>query len=185
MTEDAQFTAAIAKGGTDRVQETRDGETRAGRIGSADLYTGLAHPAVDGISVDNADPTQMDVVGDWETVTSPPGGFLEHDLLRAAPDTPGHVAFRIPIHQSGRFEVAMRWINQISSPIRYATEVPVEIVHAQGTETLRVNQRRQGGVWNRLGVFPFEENGQAEIIIRTTGANGHVQADGVRLLKLP
>lgn len=185
ITEDASFSAAVSKGGNDLVWETRGGETRSGRIGLADLYTAFGPEAVDEIFCDNAYEKHVQIVGEWESVTSPPGGFVEHDFLQAKPGSDGHVTFQFPIKRGGRYEVALRWIDQISSPIRYSTKVPVEVIHANGTQKLSLNQQQKGGQWNVLGSFSFLANSEAKIVIRAQGAEGYVQADAVRLRRRP
>jgi hypothetical protein len=183
ITENASFSAAVAKGGTDLVQEARDGETRGGRFGNADLYTAFRPEAIETIYVDNADADRVEVTGEWESVSSAPGGFIEHDLLRAKPQASGRVAFTLPVRQPGRYDAALRWINQISSPIRYARDVRVEVVHAEGTAQLSIDQQRGGGQWNRLGAYRFEPESEAKVIVSTEDASGHVQADAVRLTR--
>lgn len=183
ITENASFSAAVVKGGTDLVQETRDGETRSGRFGNADLYTAFRPDAIETICVDNADADHVEVTGEWESVASAPGGFIEHDLLRAKPQANGRVAFTLPVRRQGRYDVALRWINQISSPTRYARDVRVEVVHAEGTAQLSIDQQRGGGQWNCLGAYRFEPESEAKVIVSTEDASGHVQADAVRLTR--
>jgi len=185
ITEEAHFAAAVAKGGTDQVRETRGGETREGNIGKADLYTAFGPDASEALYVDNADTEQLEVTGEWSSVASPPGGFAGSDLLRASPEATGRVVFKVPVDRSGRYEVALRWINQISSPIRYAKNVTVEIVHADGKHKQTVNQQRGGGRWNPLGEFRFTPDAEARVIVHAAGAEGYVQADAVRLKRLP
>ena len=131
-------------------------------------------PAID-------DGDAVAIRGDWKTVASAPGGFCESNLLRARPGQEASVTFETRVPKSGKYEVSARWINDISDPIHYATNTRIDVIHAGGIKTFRVNQRRSGGKWNSLGVLPFDEESPVRIIIRTEGANGHVQADAVRL----
>ncbi len=185
ITENACFSAAMAQGGTDLVRETRQARTLRGRIGNADLYTASGAEQAEEIYVDNADRDRVEVIGPWEPVTSAPGGFVEHDFLRAKPGSTGRVVFHPEVGRAGRYEVALRWINQISSPIRYAERVSVEVFHASGMKQVTINQRRHGGRWNRIGVFQFAPQGQTKIILHAEGAGGYVQADAVRLKPVP
>lgn len=180
-TENARFAAAVANGATSLVRETRNGKTRTGHFGNADLYTAFGFDAVDPIYVDNADGDAVEIRGNWKTVASAPGGFCESNLLRARPGREASVTFETRVPKSGKYEVSARWINDISDPIHYATNTRIDVIHAGGIKTFRVNQRRSGGKWNLLGVLPFDEESPARVIIRTEGANGHVQADAVRL----
>jgi hypothetical protein len=184
VTENADFTAALVNGGTDRVREIRGDETRDGRFGHADLYTASSSTDTDIIYIDNTDPSAVEIRGEWETVASPPGGFIGDNLLRAAADSGGQVAFIPRISQSGRYAVALRWIDQISSPIQYGRRVPVQVIHRDGRTMLSLDQRRSGGQWNPLGEFEFASGSEAKIIIGTEGAGGHVQADAVRVRRL-
>lgn len=184
ITEESRFSAAVVKGGTDLVQETRDGNTRSGRFGNADLYTVFGCHGLHSVYVDNADDEQVKVTGRWEPVASAPGGFVEHNFLRSKPESSGRVVFHLPVKRSGKYEVSLRWINQISSPIRYADNVPVKIVHANGTETVLVNQQQGGGKWNRIGAFDFVVGQEAKVVVVADNLAGHVQADAVRLRPL-
>jgi hypothetical protein len=185
ITEEARFAAAITNGGPGRVRETRQGTTRTGRIGHADLYTAFGFDAVDVIYVDNADEEGVEIAGEWKAVTSAPGGFCEGNLLRGSRKRARFVAFTAKVPRPGPYEVAARWINDISDPIAYATNARIDVVHAEGVETVRVNQRRGGGQWNALGVFPIEPRQPVKVIVRTDGANGHVQADAIRVRPAP
>jgi hypothetical protein len=181
ITREAQFSAAVTKGGSDRIREIRKGQTREGRLGNVDLYAAFGHDAVPTIQIDNEDQANITIVGTWESVTPPPGGFLGKDMLRARPDSAGSIRYSLPIERAGRYDVALRWTNQISSPIRYSDATVVTVAHAGGTERLTVNQRRDGGKWNSVGRFRFQPGQPASITIETKNATGHVQADAVRL----
>jgi hypothetical protein len=179
VTDNADFTAALLNGGTDFVREIRGDEIRDGRFRHADLYT--ASTSTDTIHIDNADPSAVEIRGDWETVASAPGGFIGNNLLRAVADNGGQVIFTPRISQAGKYAVDLRWINQISSPIQYGPSVPVHVIDRVGRTMLRIDQRHDGGQWNLLGEFDFASGSEARIIIGTEGAGGHVQADAIRL----
>ena len=59
----------------------------------------------------------------------------------------------------------------------------MEVVHAEGTAQLSIDQQRGGGQWNRLGAYRFEPESDAKVIVSTENASGHVQADAVRLTR--
>lgn len=184
ITEEASFSAAVAKGGSDRIQETRGGVTREGRLGNVDLYAAFVAKSVATIEMDNRDTSSIERVGRWDEVTPPPGGFIGADLLRAKPDSASRITFAPTIARRGRYQVALRWVNQISSPVRYSSATPVRVAHAGGTAVTRVDQRRHGGRWNVIGTYLFAPDEPAAITISTEGANGVVQADAVRLRRV-
>ncbi|MNG34179.1 Xanthan lyase precursor [compost metagenome] len=66
-----------------------------------------------------------------------------------------------------------------------ASNVPVDITHAGGTSTVVVDQRTNGGVWNLLGTYTFNEGIGGTVLIRTDGTTGYVIADAIKLVKVP
>ncbi|MCL1921189.1 MAG: hypothetical protein FWG50_08965, partial [Kiritimatiellaeota bacterium] len=59
-----------------------------------------------------------------------------------------------------------------------ATEVPIDIIQGDRTNTVTVSQRDTGGVWHNLATHEFTAGLPAAVLLRTTGAtNGHVIAD--------
>jgi len=100
--------------------------------------------------------------------------------LRIAADKPGCVTFRPQIPETGRYRLAMRWVQQISSPIRYAKQGTVEVVTDRATESMTVNQSVGGGTWTPLGVFRFSPDA-AGVRVHSGDASGVVQADAIRL----
>lgn len=60
-------------------------------------------------------------------------------------------------------------------------DVPYTIHHLGGSETVRVNQRTNGGQWNLLGTFDFE--GEGSVVVSDDVSSGEdVVADAVRLV---
>ena len=60
-----------------------------------------------------------------------------------------------------------------------ATNVPVEITTASGTESVKVNQREKGG-WVKIATGKFAAGKSASLTISNKGTDGHVIADAVR-----
>ncbi|MHC5060204.1 MAG: PKD domain-containing protein [Planctomycetota bacterium] len=60
---------------------------------------------------------------------------------------------------AGTYEVFMWW-TEFSS--RY-DQVPVDIVHSDGTSTVTVNQQQDGGQWNSLGTYYFDSTGTVTV----------------------
>jgi len=63
-----------------------------------------------------------------------------------------------------------------------AHSVPVDIEHADGTDTVYVNQRTNGGMWKPLGAYSFVGGVEYTVTIRTTGTSDFVVADAIGLL---
>ena len=88
----------------------------------------------------------------------------------------------IPI--PGNYQVFMRWPANSVHPVA----APVEIVHANGTDTTQtVNQRLNDGVWVSLGSYFFAAgNSSATGSVRILATDtGNTAADAIKLVYLP
>lgn len=66
-----------------------------------------------------------------------------------------------------------------------ASNVPVMIIHANGTSKKIINQKKKpelNGLFTSLGVYSFQSQKPAVVEIQTTGTNGYVVADAVQWL---
>jgi anthranilate/para-aminobenzoate synthase component II len=80
---------------------------------------------------------------------------------------------------AGTYEVYMWWSGWSSR----ATNVPVTIVHRDGSNTINVNQLQNAGKWNSLGQFYF--NGTGTVSIRAAyGSTLSTCADAVRFVNV-
>jgi lysophospholipase L1-like esterase len=80
---------------------------------------------------------------------------------------------------AGTYEVYMWWSGWSSR----ATNVPVTIVHRDGSNTISINQLQNAGKWNSLGQFYFNGSGS----VTMTAANGSTLstcADAVRFVNV-
>ena len=50
-----------------------------------------------------------------------------------------------------------------------AMNVPLDITHADGMDTVTFSQRSTGGVWHNLGTYRFTDDTDASLLLRTTG----------------
>ncbi len=81
----------------------------------------------------------------------------------------------------GTYKVFMMWAQHENR----ATNVPVDIVHADGSDEVFADQSEvgSGGVWNELGTYEFDTTGS--VTIRNDNANGYVVADAVKFEYVP
>ncbi len=132
------------------------------------------------VVVDNRDTNAVLITGTW-TSSSVTSGYYGPDYIHDGnPSTKGTMAVRfIPdIPEAGNYTVYARWTEHANR----STVVPIDVVHAGGTNTFTVNQTANGGFWNELGTFPFSAGTQGWVRVRNDGANGYVLADAVRFL---
>jgi nitrous oxidase accessory protein NosD len=134
------------------------------------------------ILVDNSDPMGVEILGAWKestVVKGYQGPNYIHDMNEGQGTK--HVRFTPTLAEGGWYQVYLHWT---SHPNR-ATNVPVDIVHAGGTDTVVVDQRGSaGGQMRLLGTYKFEAGTSESVVLRTAGADGYVIADAVRFVKL-
>jgi acyl-CoA thioesterase I len=122
------------------------------------------------------DNNQAALTGTWTSSAASPG-FIGSDYLHDANASKGtkSATYTPQIPVAGDYPVYLRW----TSDSNRASNVPVTIHHAQGSSTVSVNQRVNGGTWFFLGSHPFEAGSSGHIRIETTGTDGFVVADAV------
>lgn len=138
-----------------------------------------------GIIVDNADPTGVEITGDW-LASSVTGGYNGPDYLHDNNTGKGtkSIRFTPTLPHSGNYQVFLKWTENANR----ASNVPVDLRTATGNVTLPlINQRTNGGQWYSLGTRTFNAGSSTttgSVTIRTTGTDGHVIADAVRFVPL-
>jgi hypothetical protein len=128
------------------------------------------------------DDSQAERVGHWlgSSYGNPVDGASIHD--ENAEKGAKSVIYRLKIPASGRYEVRVSFA---SAPNR-ASNVPVSIEHAVGTETVLVNQKKAPPIdklFLSLGVFEFATDKPAVITVSNKDTNGIVGADSVQLVE--
>jgi hypothetical protein len=140
---------------------------------------GLEPEQLDGVVIDDA---QAEFAGGWVYSNSIPpfvGPGYRHDDDKRDGSCSARFTARLPA--AGRYEVRL-----FCSPhFNRATNVPVTIRHADGTTTVRVDQKQgptneQGCVL--LGTYRFAAGEPACVVISNQGTDGHVIADAVQFL---
>ena len=91
------------------------------------------------------------------------------------------LTFAPKIPKTGRYEVRFAYT---AGPNR-ADKVPVLVFHADGQETIYVNQKDEpalDGHFVSLGKFRFEQDGAGFVLVSNEDTKGHVIADAVQFL---
>jgi hypothetical protein len=129
------------------------------------------------VLVDNTDVPAADISGAWTSSAFATGKFEGTNYLHDGNTGKGPnkwIRFTPDLPETAFYAVRQKW----SADSNRSTNVTVEIVHADGTDTVRVNMRLDGGVWNRLGVWRFAKGQAGGARILTEGAQGgYVMAD--------
>lgn len=113
--------------------------------------------------------------GDWENreATGMWGLFVFRFLI-AKPDSGATAAFRLPIEQTGEYDVYIYFNEQNG----LATRAGVTVRHAGGDAQLALDQTRSGN-WPRLGRWRFKAGADNRITVSSEGADGPVVVDSV------
>lgn len=131
------------------------------------------------VVVDNRS-ADVNAGGTWAARASA-AGFVGTDyLVDGAPKGPTRLRFRPRLPVDATYEVALRW----TASANRASNVPVDVAHADGLSTRSVDQRRQGGEWVPVGSYRFAAGTAGSVVIRTDGTNGVVIADAVRFTRV-
>lgn len=127
---------------------------------------------------DSTDATGVVKTGTWSSSTAMTG-YFGADYLHDGNTGKGtnSVRYTPSITTSGTYRVLLNWGAAFSNR---ATNVPVLLTHATGNQSFTVNQQQEG-LWVPLGSYAFSTGGSGSILIETTGTNGVVVADAVRL----
>jgi hypothetical protein len=133
-----------------------------------------------GIVVDDADAQLTGFEGHGTTAAPFLGTGYAHD--NDADKGSQKAVFKAKLPQSGIYEVRIGY----SALGNRATNVPVAITSAEGTKTVKVNQKKAGavdGYLSPLGTFRFEAEQEAVVEISNEGTDGHVIVDAVQWVK--
>lgn len=127
--------------------------------------------------LDNTDSAFVTVTGSWTTSSFDPG-YVGTNYLHDVNTGKGSksVKFTPSLPLTAEYQVYARW----SSAANRATNAPIDVQHASGTNTLTVNQTQNGGQWVLLGTYSFNAGTGGSVTIRNAGTNGYVIADAVR-----
>ncbi|MCI0461933.1 MAG: DUF1553 domain-containing protein [Gemmataceae bacterium] len=157
----------------------RAAEKKAGKLPAVVKGEPLDPRTLPGIVLDDA---QAKVVGTWRHSKFSGNyigqGYLYDDRARKEDKT---LTFVPDFPKAGFYEVRLAYVPHENR----ATNVPVRVFHADGEETVRVNQRLAPSIDGRfvpLGRYRFERGDQWFVMVSTDKANGHVVADAVQFL---
>lgn len=126
--------------------------------------------------VDDLDAEQVSLTGSW-VASSTISGYVDSEYLSDNNAGKGAMSavFTPQIPAAGQYRLYMNW----TANANRATNVPVKVTYAGGTQTVTVNEQGSGK-WVLLGTWPFAAGiaGQAEV--DNAGTNGYVVVDAFR-----
>ncbi|QIF02147.1 DUF1553 domain-containing protein [Roseimicrobium sp. ORNL1] len=125
------------------------------------------------------DDSQAKRVGNWKESNKYPSFIGEgyvHDVNTGKGTCT--ITFSPTIPKAGRYEVRLAYMALVDR----SKKVPVTILHADGEETVYVDQSETPPIDGRfisLGQFRFEKDGAGYVLLSNEGTKGYVTADAV------
>jgi hypothetical protein len=126
-------------------------------------------------------PEGVEMRGAWEKRTAAGmWGLFDFHYLLGRPKEDASVTFTLPIRKDGVYSIRLMFP---AHPSR-ATNVLIEVVHADGTSTQRVDMRAFG-FGNLLGRYRLAAGRPARVIVKTAGVDGTVAIEAIGFVRTP
>ncbi|WP_309227177.1 glycoside hydrolase domain-containing protein [Micromonospora thermarum] len=146
-----------------------------------DVSTGTTPPTGFSVTVDNTTAGRFTASANWGTSAY---SAQRHgtDYRYAGPTPASDVAwYRADVPETGTYEVSV-WY---PADPGYNDSTPHLVATTSGNQTVRVNQRLNGGRWLSLGVFTLSAGDRNTVgVSRWTNGTGYVIADAVRITRV-
>jgi hypothetical protein len=135
--------------------------------------------ALPGIVIDES---KARVVGDWQQ-SGFGRNYIGDGFLHDREEAKGAktITFTPTLPRTGRYEVRFAYTPNGNR----APKVPITILHADGENTVTIDQREVpplGGRFVSLGQFQFEKDGQGYVLVSNEGTTGVVVVDALQLI---
>ena len=147
----------------------------------ATQYIGpMAQDSRQSLIIDDTNPNFL-TQGNWAEYTQSTGQHYggSHHFDSDIGDGSDTAQWSFSVPEPGNYDVYAWWWAGDYRP----SDVPYTINHLNGSDTVRVDQRTNGGRWNLLGTYQFQSNGS--VVISDAASSGRdIVADAIRLVLL-
>ena len=129
-----------------------------------------------------SDDTLVSYKGEWiPRIKSGMGNLFRFSLLEADKAQPASISYTIPIPEDGTYQISLLY----SPDGKNASNATIQVHHADGIDEKSWNMKKgdKYGFALEVGVYRFEKNKPAKLIISNAGADGIVVADSVAFVK--
>ena len=137
--------------------------------------------STNGIILDQSGPGTA-TSGGWTAGSNPGGWNVDYWHDGATGKGTKWVSYTPTLPTNGTYEVYLWWVESSNR----ATNTPVDVIHAAGTNRVLVNQKLTSGGWFKIMTTNFNAGSSGRVIIRNdnTAAGTYCVADGVRFLAI-
>ncbi len=130
------------------------------------------------------DDVRARLVGQW-TFSKFNAGYVGDGYIHDGNTQDGQktATYRPDLPRAGEYEVRVSY----TAGTNRATNVPVEIRHAEGETTVRINEQKTPPIdqrWLSVGRFKFENGTAGAVVISNLDTDGHVIVDAVQFLRV-
>jgi hypothetical protein len=154
-----------------------------GPDGTATHGIDLAANRLTGSVIRHSDRGHFTTRGTWSPESaSGQGGLFVFNFLVGTAAVPSEAVYALPIPEDGEYQISL-----IYQPGKdRASNVPVTVTHADGTDEKRWDMRRgsKHGFAVDLGTYRFRAGEENAVTLSTAGTDGKVIADGVAFVKV-
>ncbi len=119
----------------------------------------------------------VDVTGSWSADYLSTTQFKENYMYRPAGSGANQVQWLFTIEQERDYSIYAWWPSYSGG----APDAPYTVDHTDGSDTIDVDQSRNGGRWVKLGDFYYTP-GDYSVAVSDGAASGRVMADAVRVV---
>ncbi len=130
-------------------------------------------PILSVMTVDNQDALFTET---WSISTQAAGFFASNYHGIATGNGEATATWQPELPYAGTYEVYARW----TAHAKRATHAPYTILHAEGDETVVVDQTQNGGEWVRLGTYLFAAGTEGLVTLSNDSPGNWVVADAVQ-----
>jgi len=99
------------------------------------------------------------------------------NLVTSADRSGDQVEWTLRIPQAGNYKIFARW----PASLDWSNNAPYAVTHSSGTTTVLMNQRVNGGIWNKVGEFYFNP-GEYPVVLSDNADGGSIVADALRFV---
>lgn len=132
------------------------------------------------IIMDNSDATGVEFTGSsWDNTRTNAGAYNGNYALNTTKGGNAQVRYTPVIPLAGYYDVYV-WQHTTTA----ASDVPFTINHADGSNTVTVDQSKNGSTWFKIGNYPFSAGTAGNVVITNSYVQGNFMlADGIRFVR--